>query len=129
MSHFPAIPVIRAAAQDGDLLTAIESDGPAVEQVASSFESKVEDAGPLLEEGPFLRKEERKTGQVDLLIIGFNLRKISIDGNIQGQVVGDPVFGIQSGRQDGTVCYLVGRRLPHSIDNPAESLARAKGAI
>jgi hypothetical protein len=58
---------------------------------------KVKNACPFLEELPFFGKEERKARQVDLLIVGFDVREVGVDCQIQRQVVREAIFEIYAG--------------------------------
>ena len=47
--------------------------------------AEVEDAGVLEEELALLREEQAELRQVDLLLVGFGLREVGIDGDVERQ--------------------------------------------
>src|SRR4029453_6838146 len=53
------------------------------------------DAGVLEKEVTLLRKEQAEARQVDLLLVGFDLREVGVDGEIPRQPAGDAVLGVE----------------------------------
>src|SRR5690606_21433554 len=59
---------------------------PGEEQVDVLRVAKLERRRVLEEEGPLLREEKVKAGEVYLLLIRFHLGEVGVDGRVQGQV-------------------------------------------
>ena len=50
------------------------------------------------------RKEQAETRQVDLLLVGLDLREVDVDGEVRDEVLGDAVFDVEpdvAGRRAG----------------------------
>ena len=62
-------------------------------------DTEFEDSGVLQEELAFFRKEQRKSRQVDLLIVDFHLREVGVHGHIQDQSRSYFVLGIDPNLQ------------------------------
>ncbi len=74
-------------AEDADRPTVGEPDAAGVEERAPLGPgAEAEDSGALLEERTFLVEEERKTGEVDLLLIRLDRREIRVDGEVEREV-------------------------------------------
>ena len=89
----------QAAVERVDFARVVQPDAPAEEQqqillgrteardgarVARNV-AEVEDAGVLEEELALLRVEEAELGQVDLLLVGFGLREVWVDRDVERQ--------------------------------------------
>src|SRR5207244_3299639 len=71
-----------------NLTSVLEADSPAVEQcrrIAAGPSSEIEDALVLQEEIALLRKEEAEAGEVDLLLIRFDLCEVGVVGQVGGE--------------------------------------------
>ncbi len=84
------------AAQDPDRLAGNESDPPAEEEVHLLRRSELEGRGVLQEEGPLFREEERKPGEVDLLVVRLDLGEVGVRGHVHGEIRRHTPFHIQS---------------------------------
>ena len=52
---------------------------------ATAAAAELEDAGVLEEEVALLGKEQAEARQVDLLLVGFDLREVGVDGEVPGR--------------------------------------------
>ena len=128
-AHVPAIDAPRGleAGEDGDLLSLEQTDAPAVERnevgVAAAETGRLEDPGPLEEEGALLREEEGKTRQVHLAVVRLRLREVGVHGEGGGEVGGhvheDVAAGLGLSRPIGRSSREVGP------DVEAPALSRA----
>ena len=77
------------AAENVDRLAAGEADPAREEQVDRLGLAELEDLGVLEEERTLLGKEKAEARQVDLLLVGFDLREVGVDREVQRQVGAD----------------------------------------
>ena len=86
--------------QDGDRLAAGEADPPAEEEFHPAAEgtpaADPELARVLQEEGPLFGEEEAETVEVDLLIVGLDLREVRVQGHIEREARGDAVLEVHA---------------------------------
>jgi hypothetical protein len=57
-----------------------------MEEAGTAAGDEVEDAAAFLEESSLLGEEQRKAIEVDLLVVGLDLREIRVDGQVEGEV-------------------------------------------
>src|SRR5205807_4934316 len=63
----------------------VEANAARVEQLHPSRCAKVEQAARFEEELALFGEEERKSGEVDHLLVGFHLREVGVDGDVRRQ--------------------------------------------
>ena len=59
--------------------------------------TELEDARVLEEEVALLRKEQAEPRQVDLLLVGLDLREVGVDGEVPRQAARDAVLHVEAG--------------------------------
>ena len=81
----------------GDLLFLIlvKADAAAVEKPTEGAEAEIEDGSPLLKKEAFFGKEQRIPGQVDLLVVGFDLGEIGVESDVERQAAAQAVLEVQ----------------------------------
>ena len=84
------------APDDVDRLTArIEADAAREEQVDRLRLADLEQLRVLEKERPLLGEEQREAGQVDLLLVGFDLGEVGVDRGIERQVGPHPPLRVE----------------------------------
>ena len=74
--------------------------------------SEAEDVGPFQEELPLLGIEQAEAGQVELLLVGFDLGEIGVDGQVGGDVRSQAGLDVQAdggGPEEGVAAVFLGR--------------------
>ena len=64
-------------------------------RIAGRGAAEGEDSLILEKELTLFRKEQTEPGEVDLLLVGFDLREIGVVGEVGGQVPGNAVFHVE----------------------------------
>ena len=92
------------AAQQRDLAPGVEADAPAEEEIgrvaAAGGEpgagpaGERERAGAFEEEVALLGEEQVEAGEVDLLFVDLDLGEVGVDGQVGGEVLGQPVLEV-----------------------------------
>src|SRR5947199_174277 len=67
------------------LAEGVDADPPGEEQVDRLGRTGGEDAGILEKEGPLLREEQRKAGEVGALLIDLDLREVGVVREVEGE--------------------------------------------
>ncbi len=83
---------------------------PRAAATAGVARPELEHAGVLEEEVALLREEQVEARQVDLLLVGLDLREVGVDGEVPRQARGHAVLHVEAG-----VVVLVERRRPASL--------------
>ena len=89
-----------AAVEHDRRVAAAAADEAAVEVAAGAVDrhaAERERALVLEEELALLRKEQTEPRQVDLLLVGFDLREVGVDGQVGGEALRDGVFHVEAG--------------------------------
>ena len=97
-AHLKTVNLSREASPgpNRNLQSVFNPDPTAEEKIHLSGRSKSEGAGVLQKKVPFLRKKEWEAGQIDLLVIDFDLGEVGVDGDIQGHGRVDSVFDVET---------------------------------
>ena len=74
----------------------VDADATREEEIDRLWRARREDAGIFQEEGAFLRKEQRKAGEIRALLIDFDLREVGVVGQIEGQAGRHAVFDLSA---------------------------------
>src|SRR2546425_10414525 len=83
---WPEPPVEPAPGEDRHRRTTrVEADAARVEQLHPARRPQVELPARFEEELALLGKEERKSGEIDDLLVGFYLREVGADRDVRGQ--------------------------------------------
>ena len=118
--------------QEGYFL-ALEQADPSREEgdeIAAGPRTEIEDVRALEEERPFLGKEKRKAGEVDLTGVDLGLGEVRVDGEVTRQIAGEVPGQIATGfTVDGVlVAFIVLLRPNEAIGGDGETEALAQGA-
>ena len=93
-----------------------QADTSAVERDHLSAGAELKDVGPLQEEGPLLREEQREPGEVRPPRVDFRFGEVGVDGQRGEQIRANPLGDIEA-----ELAVLIGRcldlRLSHLSDN------------
>ena len=116
-----------AATNDGDRLPqGVDADATSEEEIDRLWRARREDAGIFEEEGAFLRKEQRKAGEIRALLIDFDLREVRVVGQIESQAGRHTVFDLSADiapalglRVDREVAFDAGQRVWRGRQDPA----------
>ena len=116
-----------AATHDRDRLPqGVDADAPSEEEIDRLWRARREDAGVFQEEGAFLRKEQRKAGEIRALLIDFDLREVRVVGQIESQAGRHTVFDLSADiapalglRVDREVAFDAGQRVWRGRQDPA----------
>src|SRR3989442_8506505 len=76
--------------------TRVEADAARVEQLHPARRPQVELPARFEEELALLGKEERKSGEIDDLLVGFYLREVGADRDVRGQRRRDAQLSVDS---------------------------------
>src|SRR5207247_9947160 len=76
--------------------TRVEADAARVEQLHAARRPQVELPARFEEKLALLGKEERKSGEIDDLLVGFHLREVGADRDVRGQRRRDAQLGVDS---------------------------------
>src|SRR5439155_21891187 len=79
----------------------IEPDPPAVEHRGMVDQPVLENATRLEEEVTLFGEKQRKPGQIDHLVVRFDLREISVSREVEREGWGGSELGIQAGLESG----------------------------
>ena len=91
-------------AQDVDgLAEAREPDPAREEEVHLLGLPELEGGGVFEEEGALLGEEEVEAGEVDLLLVGFDLGEVGVHGEVGGELRGDAPLHVESEVAEGVV--------------------------
>ena len=88
------------AAEDRHGHAAAQADPPAEEEFRAAPErgpaADAEETGVLQEEGPLFGEEQAEAVEIDLLIVGFHLGEVRVDGQVKRQARGDAVLEVHA---------------------------------
>ena len=108
-----------ASAWDRDYIAVLQADSATEEgqdAVVTSSHPEIEDPHPFLKELALLREEEAETGEVDLLLIDFDVGEVGVQGQIEVQAGREAVLDVDAGLEGAAAGLRVGRlvaRLDH----------------
>ena len=104
MLQGPAVPFSPAAGDHGDFASAAQADPPAVEdlrreagtKLAATAAAELKEALPFKEELALLRKRQAEPRQVDLRLVGLDLREIGVVREISRQARCQAVLHVEA---------------------------------
>ena len=77
-------------------MSSSQPDPPGEERLRLPRRPVLEQPRPLQEELPLLGEEQTEAAQVDLHVVGLDLRKVGVDRQVERQVGGDAVLDVDA---------------------------------